>query len=596
MTLAACGGGGGNGESSGGTPAAPAVNLAYGLKTLQFSWPTVAGAAYYQLYENPDGISGFRQVGNNITTTSVDHAVALHKRLNARYLVAACNSAGCTYSAAVFLTNHLADAIGYFKASNTQADDVFGHSLDISADGDTLVIGAYLEDSSATGIGGDQADDSASAAGAVYIFTRSHNTWSQQAYLKASNAEAGDNFGFSLALSVEGNTLVVGAPFEDSDATGLGGDEGNPDALNSGAAYVFTRNNTTWSQQAYVKASNTRTGDNFGYSLALSGDGNTLAISAPFEDSGATGVGGNQGDVSATDAGAVYVFILDGGAWSQQAYVKASNTQAEDLFGHALALSGDGDTLAVGAPFEDSNATGVNAVAGDANNSSLNAGAVYVFARDGGNNWSQQAYVKASNTDAEDLFGHSLALAANGSRLAVGAPFEDSPASGIDNAQGNNAATQNAGAVYVFARDGGNNWSQQTYMKASNTEASDQFGRSLTLSGEGATLAVGAWGVGGGGPGEDSSAIGIGGNQADNAAPAAGAVYVFTLGAGGWFQQAYVKAANTEAGDRFGRALALSTDGDTLAVGAYLEASNAAGIGGNQGDNSASNAGAVYLY
>lgn len=592
MTLAACGGGGGNGESSGGTPAAPAVNLSYGLKTLQFSWPTVAGAAYYRIYENPDGISGYTQIGDNITSTSIDHPFALHQRLNARYLVSACNSAGCTQSDAVFLVNHLVGAIGYFKASNTQAEDAFGYSLDISADGNTMAVGAYLEDSSASGINGDQADNSASDVGAVYVFTRNNNTWSQQAYLKASNAETGDNFGFSLSLSDDGNSLVVGAPFEDSDGMGIGGDEGNPDALNSGAAYVFTRNNVTWSQQAYVKASNTQAGDNFGYSLALSGDGDTLAVSAPFEDSGAIGVGGNQADVSETDAGAAYVFILVGGIWSQQAYVKASNTQADDLFGRALALSADGDTLAVGAPFEDSNATGVNA--DHANNSNSNAGAVYLFSRVGGN-WSQEAYVKASNTGAEDQFGHSLALAANGNRLAVGAPFEDSPASGIDNGQGNNATTQNAGAVYVFALDGGN-WSQQAYVKASNTEANDQFGRSLTLSGEGATLAVGAWGVGGGSPGEDSSAVGVGGNQADNAAPAAGAVYVFTLGGSGWFQQAYVKASNTGAEDRFGRALALSGDGDTLAVGAYLEDSNAAGIGGNQGDNSASAAGAVYLY
>jgi hypothetical protein len=266
MTLAACGGGGGNGESSGGTPAAPAVTVSYGLKTLQFSWPAVAGAAYYRLYENPDGISGYTQIGDNITATSINHTFALHKRLNAGYLVSACNSVGCTQSDPVYLANHLVGAIGYLKASNTQAEDVFGHSLDISADGNTLAVGAYLEDSSASGIGGNQADDSASAAGAVYVFTRSNNTWSQQAYLKASNAETGDNFGFSLALSDGGSTLVVGAPFEDSDAMGIDGDEGNPDALNSGAVYVFTRSNAIWSQQAYVKASNTQAGDNFGYS------------------------------------------------------------------------------------------------------------------------------------------------------------------------------------------------------------------------------------------------------------------------------------------------------------------------------------------
>ncbi|HSJ49213.1 MAG TPA: FG-GAP repeat protein, partial [Gammaproteobacteria bacterium] len=395
MTLAACGGGGSNGENSGGTPAAPAVNLSYGLKTLQFSWPAVAGAAYYQLYENPDGISGYTQIGDNITTTSIDHTFALHKRLNASYLVSACNSVGCTQSDAIFLANHLVGAIGYFKASNTQAEDVFGYTLDISADGNTLAVGAYLEDSSASDINGDQADDLASTSdvGAVYVFTRNINTWSQQAYLKASNADTGDNFGFSLALSDDGNSLVVGAPFEDSDALGIDGAEDNPDALNSGAVYVFTRSNAVWSQTAYVKASNTQADDNFGFSLALSGDGNTLAVSAPFEDSGATGLGGIQGDDPATtEAGAVYVFALDGAGWSQQAYVKASNTEAYDHFGHSVALSGDGDTLAVGAPFEDSNATGVNAAAGDANNSRANAGAVYVFARDG-SNWSQQAYV-----------------------------------------------------------------------------------------------------------------------------------------------------------------------------------------------------------
>src|SRR5205814_1608421 len=148
------------------------------------------------------------------------------------------------------------------------------------------------EDSNATGVNGNQADNSASGSGAAYVFVRSGTTWSQQAYLKASNAEAGDQFGVSVALS--GDTLVVGATSEDSNATGVNGNQADNSAGWSGAAYVFVRSGTAWSQQAYLKASNAGAGDVFGYSLALSGD--TLAVGAFGEASSATGVGGNQAD------------------------------------------------------------------------------------------------------------------------------------------------------------------------------------------------------------------------------------------------------------------------------------------------------------
>ena len=88
---------------------------------------------------------------------------------------------------------------------------------------------------------------------------RSGTTWSQQAYLKASNTEVGDGFGFSVAIS--GDTVVVGAHEEDSNATGVNGDQADNSAADSGAAYVFTRSGATWSQQAYLKASNTGAGD-----------------------------------------------------------------------------------------------------------------------------------------------------------------------------------------------------------------------------------------------------------------------------------------------------------------------------------------------
>ena len=348
---------------------------------------------------------------------------------------------------------------------------------------------------------------------------------------------------------------------------------------------MFTRDGSgVWSQQAYIKASNTDTaGGSFG-SLSIAIDGNTLAVAAAFENSLATGVDGDQTDSSAPGAGAVYVFTRDGsGVWSQQAYIKASNTDEGDNFGSLLDL--DGDTLAVGADGEDSNATGVNGDQDD--NIASGAGAVYVFTRDGNGVWSQQAYLKASNTDSGDHFGGSLALA--GDTLAVGAIDEQSSATGVDGNQAHNSNQAN-GAVYVFTRDGNDVWSQQAYIKASNTEAFDpmplaldKFAIRLALDGD--TLAVAATG--------ESS--GVNGDQSDNSAPGAGAIYVFTRdGSGVWSQQAYIKASNVEQVDVFGFSVAL--DGDTLAVGAFGEDSNARGIDGNQASNSDPNSGAVYVF
>ena len=324
---------------------------------------------------------------------------------------------------------------------------------------------------------------------------------SQQAYVKASNTGLDDLFGRSVALSGDGNTLAVGAPFEDSAATGVDGNQADNTAPVAGAVYVLTRSGTTWTQQAYVKASNnTGARDQFGFSVALSGDGNTLAVGAADRDIG---------------AGAVYVFIRSGTTWAQQAYVKASNTGVGDLFGASVTLSGDGNTLAVGAPLEQSAATGIGG--NQADNSALEAGAVYVFTRSG-TTWTQQAYVKASNTGAADHFGFPVALSGDGNTLAVGALNEDSAAIGIGGNEADNTASS-AGAVYVFTRSAAT-WTQQTYVKASNTGAADSFGNSVALSGDGSTLAVGAWG-------EASAATGIGGNQADDTLPNAGAVYVF---------------------------------------------------------------------
>ena len=475
-------------------------------------------------------------------------------------------------------------ASDYLKASNSGMLDQLGTSVSLSGDGNTLAVGAVGEASNATGIGGNQADNSAANSGAVYVFVRSGGVWAQQAYVKASNAAANDAFGTSVSLSGDGNTLAVGAIGEASNATGIGGNQADNSAGLSGAVYMFVRSGTVWTQQAYVKASNTGANERFGTSVSLSGDGNTLAVGAPLESSNATGIGGNQADNSAASSGAVYVFVRGGTVWAQQAYVKASNTGASDLFGTSVSLSGDGNTLAVGANGEASNATGVGG--SQADNSAADSGAVYVFMRIG-TVWTQQAYVKASNTGAGDRFGTSVSLSGDGNTLSVGAVAEASNATGIGGNQADNSAFL-SGAVYVFARIG-ITWTQQAYVKASNSGASDRFGTSVSLSGDGNTLSVGA-------VGEASSVTGVGGYEGDNSVGNSGAVYIFVRIGTVWTQQAYVKASNTGASDRFGTSVSLSGDGNTLSVGAISEASNATGVGGNQADNSLTASGAAYVY
>lgn len=335
----------------------------------------------------------------------------------------------------------------YVKASNAEFLDTFGTSVALSADGATLVVGAVNESSSSTGVGGNQADNSASRSGAVYVFTRTGTAWAQTAYLKASNTGALDQFGSAVALAADGATLAVAAYAEDSASTGINGTQTDDSAPNAGAAYVFTRSGTTWAQAAYLKASNTDADDVFGTSIALSADGTTLAVGAPGEDSGATGINGDQHDGSASAAGAVYVYTRTGTSWIQQAYVKASNAGVDDRFGSSVALSATGTMLAVGASGEASAATGVG---GDQlDHSTSTAGAAYVFAGPAWTQATQTAYVKASNTGMSDWFGLSLALASQSETLAVGAPGEDSGASGIGGNQSDDSVGD-SGAVYLF--------------------------------------------------------------------------------------------------------------------------------------------------
>jgi hypothetical protein len=217
--------------------------------------------------------------------------------------------------------------------------------------------------------------------------------------------------------------------------------------------YVLTRSNTAWSQQAYIKASNAQAGARFGQRVALSADGSTLVVGAPAEGGGATGINGNQASNTAEFAGAVYAFTRNGSTWLQQAYIKASNTQAGDGFGHGLALSADGLTLAVGA-------TGGWRRRRHAGRSNQQFG---LQCRGGlpdqtrRQHWTQHAYLRPTTLDnttavapgSNSNFGYGLALSADGGALAVGAPYEPSKATGIGGDQADRSATA-AGAVYLY--------------------------------------------------------------------------------------------------------------------------------------------------
>jgi hypothetical protein len=357
-------------------------------------------------------------------------------------------------------------------------------------------------------------DNAGGDTGCAYIFVRTGTVWSQQAYIKASNTDNGDDFGTSIALSANGNQLAVGA-FNEASA---GSDQADNSAPRAGAVYTYTRNGSTWMFESYVKASNAGAGDRFGEAVALSDDGQTLAVGAPLEAGGNAGINVDGTDNSLIEAGAAYVFRHAGSTWTQEAYIKpgyldsVSAGAAYDQFGWSVALDINGDTLAVGSRLEQSDAAGVN---GDpTNNNAQGSGAAYVFVRNG-TTWAQQAYIKASNPSIDDFFGEQVALTSDGNFLAVGAPNEDGAGRGFDPTDNNDAP--DAGAVYTYRRVG-STWLPVQYIKSPNTDDGDQL-RGVALNADGHTIVIAAIG-------EDGASMGFGGDPSDNTVMDSGAVFV----------------------------------------------------------------------
>ena len=428
---------------------------------------------------------------------------------------------------------------GYVKASNAGAGDMFGNT--VAVDGETVVIGAPSEDSDARGINGSQDNNNAENSGAVYVLIRTGGEWVQQAYLKASNSDAQDRFGESVAI--DGDTIVVGATGEGSTAAGVNGNQALNNLANVGAAYVFVRENGQWTQQAYLKSSVPSASDLFGKSVALSGD--TICVSAPLD--------GIEGPA----AGAAFVFTRESSTWSQEAVLTAgSDAYLATSFGDAVALSGN-----------------VIAASHDSSNGMTSGACIF---RRNGTNWTKET--RLVSPSAKGGFGHSLAL--SGGTVVVGHLFGSSA------------------EVFVYQ---GVAWTHEATLAARNTELGDAFGDSVAIQGD--LIAVSA-------PHERGSGSGVNPPN-DNETATAGAVYLFRrsasainpLASASWAEIAYLKASNSGEGDLFGigrfnggmlPALALSEK--FIVAGASLEDSAATGVDGDGSDNSAPNAGAAYVF
>ncbi len=383
-------------------------------------------------------------------------------------------------SAYVFVRNGVAwSQQAKLTAADGGLSDYFGYTVAIS--GDTALIGAESDDVGAH-----------NQQGSAYVFTRSGANWSQQQKLLAADGGNGHNFGNAVALS--GDLAVIGAA-----------------SVNQ--AYVFARNGANWSQQQKLTAADSAAGDRFGNSVALSGD--TVLAGAQLANVGLNG-----------DQGAAYVFTVCGELAQQQA-LNNPEPAADDYFGARLAVSGD--TAVVGAT-------------GDTINGNLSQGSVYVFVRNGAA-WSQQQKLTASNGAASDRFG--LAVGISGNTVVVGAPYHKV------------GANTQQGSAYVFVRNGVT-WSQEAILVANDGALNDLFGYSLAVSGETAVL------------GAPSDAI--------NANQHQGSAYVFVRNGATWSQQAKLLAADGAADEYLGFAVAL--DGNTAVIGA-----NSATINGknNQG-------------
>jgi hypothetical protein len=313
--------------------------------------------------------------------------------------------------------------------------DKYGDILSISADGNTAIIGAYLGSASVD-----------SFNGVAYVFTRSGTTWTQQAKLAASDGAFFDSFGVSVSISADGNTALIGAASEDTSPN-----------TNNGAAYVFTRSDTTWTQQVKLVASDAASGDNFGISVSISSNGNTALIGSPSKSTSPN-----------TNNGAVYAFTRSDTTWTEREKIIPEDSKSSDLFGLLVSISGDGSTFAV----------------------SSDTDFVYVYELSG-NTWRQQAKLFSTENLLNYNFGSDISVSEDGNTIAVGAYVTGSGGSFYTLGLGATAAPvfTESGGCHIFTRLN-SDWTQK-FRIIDTSLNSKNFGRAVSISGDANTLLLG---------------------------------------------------------------------------------------------------------
>lgn len=420
----------------------------------------------------------------------------------------------------------------YVKASRPDADDGFGGSIALS--GDTLVVGALNEDSSSGGVGGDENDNGAADSGAVYVFVRKGNVWSQQAYLKAESPASGDYFGTSVAIS--GDTIAVGA----TRAMTWGTISASP----PGVVFVFTRNASgVWTQQTRLQ-SPARDADLFGFSVAVQRD--RLVVGAPY-DAESVGL-----------SGALYVYERNNAdnTWSEPLKLKAKEPVAQGVLGWVVAL--DGDTILGGAPGDSQLVPGEGG-----------QGSAAVFVRRDPSWVMQQLLVPPQRVDG-DIFGYGVAIA--GDLAVVGAPESAELRSAPD------------GHAYVFERTA-DRWNMSASLQAATPRDGDAFGTGVAVSRD--VLVISA-------SGDASAGNGFAGDPTKSGPNGAGAVYLYGRQDANWVRSAFVKVNMPDANDYFAQRLAI--DVDTLVAGAVWEAGGSMGVNGDESSNRLSKSGSAYVF
>lgn len=436
----------------------------------------------------------------------------------------------------------------YIKASNTGLSDIFGNAVDV--DDDTLVVGAPQEDSNATTINGDQSNNTASERGAVYVFrlNKTTGTWSQEAYIKCP--ESVSRFGNSVAIS--GDTLVVST-------------------INQ-PVYVFTRSGTTWTYSQKLTPTQTHGSGLTGCRVAL--DGDLLVVGQSDEASTTSGINPSNNFLG-TARGAAWVWRRSGGTFSQEVYIKEPTSSESAYFGWDVDVDEATNSIIVGAFGSDPSAVS-------------NAGRAYVYNYSGGS-WALQQTLTASTIGSNDFFGYAVSI--SGDLACVSAPFEDSNATGIGGDQSNDSASS-SGAVYLFKRTSGT-WSQTHYLKSSNSEAGDQFGVTCKIRGNKVVVGANA---------EDGNGTGLN-PSSNNTGTSTGAAYLFSYDGVNCSQTYYIKPTVTQNTQYFGGAdyfnlpfnSSVALTNGIVVVGAYLENSSTTGINPSK-NTSATGSGAVFCY